>query len=169
MTRSYPEWRLQEAVWAYLAQALPTDALAWASDEAGSAPNAHIGARRKARGIIAGVPDLFVWHRGKLVGLELKAGSNGPNINQKLFGDRMAHCIGGFWFVCRTLEEVERALRGVAIDLRATTLSTQQRDSMLAVRATKPAAKQKAPQAKRPSRRQVRVWYGDMRVSGAAK
>lgn len=152
----HPEWDFQAAAYAYLRKTLPVEALVWATDHAGARSPAQ-GARLKRRGIIPGIPDLFVWSNGRLIGLELKVGTNTATEDQKLFGMALRHCIGGHWFMVRTLEDVEIAMLAAGIRLRATTLTAKQREDMRYARAAMPQQPAKAPTTKPSTNRIKRV------------
>lgn len=64
----------------------------------------------KRQGVRAGAPDLVVWlPNGRTLNLELKAGKNGLSLAQKAM-QAAAEVLGHEYRVCRTLDEVERAI-----------------------------------------------------------
>lgn len=79
------------------------------------------GAQLKARGFKAGLPDLMIFAPGgKVLGIELKrpgkGGSQSPE--QKAMEQRFVDC--GLWYVlCRSVEEVQRAIDFVKIPVAA--------------------------------------------------
>ena len=82
----------------------------------------------KAMGLTPGVSDLhFAWATGSLRQfpcfgcIELKWGRNTETTEQEAFGADLA-AIGHTYAVCRTVEEVERTLRGWGVPLHATVL-----------------------------------------------
>lgn len=124
---------LHRSVWTYLSRFLPSSAIAWATpNDSGGRERIAEGARRKAMGRVAGIPDLFVLHDGVLIGIELKrpaatlasgkASAAAPNVS-----DAQRHTMarltaaGARCFVCRSLDEVEAALAecGVALGRRS--------------------------------------------------
>ena len=71
---------------------------------------------RKARGCVAGLPDVAILYRGGLYGIELKAGT-GLNDAQKRLHPELRKA-GGNVVVAKDLDGVEAALRGWGIPLR---------------------------------------------------
>lgn len=121
---------LQRTVWVFLSRSLPPDAVAWATpnDSAGGERIAE-GARRKAMGRVAGIPDLFVLHGGLLVGIELKrpqgltkAGRPSkaaipPSDAQKAVLARLT-AAGAPCRICRSIDEVAAFLEEAGIPLK---------------------------------------------------
>lgn len=118
MKRSQDEFRLSCVVADYLAVALPRDAL-WTHFPAGEARTAITGARLKRMGLKPGWPDYLVVSNGRLIGIELKAGTGKASAVQADVGEGFLRA-GFSWVVCRTLEDVQAALlkRGVALHVR---------------------------------------------------
>lgn len=134
MTKSRNEWTTQEAIYTYLCQALPTAAI-WGADVHGKlTPLARI--RMKNRGIIAGIHDLFVFNDGVLVTLEIKDKS-GVRDSQADFARRIINN-KGYSFVAHNTKEAEAACREAGLPLRATSMTTQERDEKLAIRFAAP-------------------------------
>lgn len=77
------------------------------------------GINRKNRGCIAGLPDVSILFNGRLHGIELKAGKNGTSDKQDDLHEAW-RAAGAPVAVCWTLEQVEAALRGWGVPLRAT-------------------------------------------------
>lgn len=148
----YAEHAFQSAAYAFLRRALPADALVWSTDHAGKRSIAA-GARMKQRGIIPGISDMFVFWRGMLVALELKAGRNSATEAQDVFGSAITDN-GGHYYVVNSLEMIECVLRDVGFELRATTLTAVERDARLA--APKAPRKPAKPRAVKPSVSRVR-------------
>lgn len=147
----HTEHQFQCAAYAYLRKALPADALVWSTDHAGKRSPAA-GARMKQRGIIPGISDMFIFWRGTLVALELKAGRNAATEAQDVFGSTITDN-GGHYCVVNSLEQIECVLRDVGFPLRATTLTAAERDALLAA----PKAPRKSkPRAQKPSVSRVR-------------
>jgi hypothetical protein len=72
------------------------------------------GARLKAMGVRAGVPDLLLWSYGSHFQIELKAGQRRPSAAQDLWRGMMAtHDCDVH--VCRSIDEVEAALRAEGV------------------------------------------------------
>lgn len=144
------EWRFQTAAYAYLRKALPADALVWGTDHAGKRSPAA-GARMKQRGIIPGIPDLFIFYKRTLIGLELKAGRNTATDAQQAFGASIVEN-GGAFSVVTTIEQIEALLRHMHIPLRATTLTAAERDAFLSMERAPSKSK---PRTEKPSRARV--------------
>lgn len=119
MTRAAPEAKLQMLVRRYLDVALPADVL-WTASMAGTNLSPRARDRAKSMGVKRGFPDLqFVFPDGVTRYIELKAGAS-LSPEQREFRD---HCAAHDIFrVCRSLEEVDAALRGWGARLRAAPL-----------------------------------------------
>lgn len=121
MTRNNPEAKLQISVKQYLNWCLPEE-IEWTANNAGVTLGAtkeqrmRNGSRSKAMGVRKGWPDLqFLLPGGKVVFIELKAGAS-LSPEQRDFRDKaQPH---GIWSLCRTVEEVETALRGWGVAMR---------------------------------------------------
>lgn len=125
------EHRLQQACAAFLSAVLPRDCY-WTSVDAGQgAMNIRAAQMRKARGVKAGFCDMLVVWRGGFYGLELKA-TNGRVSDIQQTTHAQIREAGGQVSVCRSIEDVERALRHWGIPLRGTTLTAQDRDAWVA-------------------------------------
>lgn len=134
------EHRLQEACAAFLSATLPRDCY-WTSVDAGQgAMNIRAAQMRKARGVKAGFPDVSVIWRGGYYGLELKASKGRVSEVQEIAHQQIREA-GGQVSVCRSIEDVERALRHWGIPLRGTTLTAQDRDAWVAAAPKKPRAR----------------------------
>jgi hypothetical protein len=106
----------------FLGTALPPDSFMFAvTNQRGTRRKFEMGVL-KAMGARAGVPDLVILHRGRFIGLEVKA-------EKGKLSDRQADCAdaivnaGGFFSVVRSVEEAERCLRAWGVILRATVLT----------------------------------------------
>ncbi len=111
------EWQIQRAIHVYLSKALPHGSFAWAVDHAQKQSEAaRIG--MAARGCCAGIPDHMIIHEGKLISLEIKCPGNCPTESQRAFGLRLQNA-QAYWFVVRSCEDVEAALRGIGVPLNA--------------------------------------------------
>lgn len=117
--RASPEEDLQKAVVKFLSVAL-----------AGNSEFFHVpnGGKRgfreaqrfKAIGVKAGVPDLIVVNDGRMIGIEMKAGKQPLSEAQVYYHDRLRLARVPVT-VCRSIEDVEAALRDAGVPLRATT------------------------------------------------
>ena len=77
------------------------------------------GALRKRMGIKAGIPDLLILWRGRLIGLELKAPKGVVRQSQTDMGLAIIEA-GGHWASCRSIEDIEAVLRSQGVPLKAT-------------------------------------------------
>ena len=112
-----PEETLHRAVADFLAKALRPPTF-WSTFPAGGG-GAVRGAKLKAMGLRAGVPDLLVFHPCRVVGMavgcivvgaELKAGRNGTSEDQDAtMADMMV--AGAHVGVCRSIEDVAALLK----------------------------------------------------------
>lgn len=114
------EHALHVAVAAYLRVALRPPA--WFSTIGHGGGGKVRGAMLKAAGMRPGMPDLLVFGpENKVVGIELKAARGRLSPEQREVALDMARC--GHWYaVCKTIDEVEAALRDAEIPVHATTL-----------------------------------------------
>lgn len=120
--RGAPEAKLQMNVRRYLMVALAPPhvpgSIIWTASLAGV--NLSMAARTKAKamGVTRGWPDLqFLFPDGVTRYIELKAGAS-LSPEQRDFRDRTSR--HGIFAVCRSVEDVEAALRGWGAQLRAT-------------------------------------------------
>ena len=144
------EHQMQVALAGFLNHALPIDTFWTAIDAAGNGPSE--GAKKKARGVRRGTPDILIVHKPYTIWIELKK-NTGVSPHQ----ERAMHLLrenGHRCHVCYSVEDVETLLRGYEIPLRATTMTAKQRDEALAARAAVPKAKG-APRKRKPSVRQI--------------
>lgn len=112
------ETALQIVVAAYLDFALPPGAT-WTSIDAGGVKlSAAQASLRQRRGIKPGWPDVLVLHGGRLFGLELKTARGRLSDAQKAARADI-EAAGGVYAVCRSVADVEEALRP-HMPLRAT-------------------------------------------------
>ncbi len=120
--RNRPEESLQKAIVAFLGVALPPDSFMFAvPNQRGTRKRFEMGIL-KAMGARAGCPDLVILHRGRFIGLEVKAPKTGRlSDHQATVADQIVQA-GGFYSVVRSVEEVERCLRAWGVILRATVL-----------------------------------------------
>ena len=122
----HQEHALQRSVADFLTLALPPDATWTSVDHApGKGIGPRAGAMRKARGLRAGWPDVQVYRHGVFIGIELKSANGAKRHTQVEIGAEIVRA-GGWWRVCRSVEDVERLLRDAGFhDLRATCLSAE--------------------------------------------
>ena len=116
MTRTNPEARLHRAVATYLTFALPKDAV-WTTFPAGGGGTVR-GAQLKARGLLAGWPDVQIIYRGKFYGIELKAAQGRLSPEQRACADAVIMA-GGYYETIRSIEELQDWLKLVGFPLRA--------------------------------------------------
>lgn len=116
--RDNPEQRLQIAVAQYLAHALKPPAFFTAFPAGGG--GRLRGAFLKAMGLRAGMPDLLIFAPGpNVIGIELKSKAGRMTPAQMDVSSAFAGC--SMWLVlCRSVDEVERALRFCKVPLSAT-------------------------------------------------
>lgn len=112
------EEQLHRSVADFLRVALPDDAFATSVQPGGS--SLALNAKRKALGVVAGVPDFLVWFEGYGIGIELKVGRGRVSPAQVATFARM-RAAGVPVKICRSLDEVEIALRIFGIPLKART------------------------------------------------
>lgn len=117
------EAQLHRAVASFLRVALKSPTT-WTTIPAGGGGRIR-GAQLKAMGLQPGWPDLIVLHpaghshRGAtVVGLELKTDKGRPSKAQQAM-DSQFFCAGAYYYVARSVDEVEGFLRGVGIPLHA--------------------------------------------------
>lgn len=116
--RAHPEDDLQRGVVRFLKLALPGDAFYFHIPNGGPR---HGKARAilTGMGLRAGVPDLCVIHRGHAHFIELKAPGGYPSAVQRQVMRRLIYC-GADVCACRSVPDVEAALRSAGVPLRAT-------------------------------------------------
>ena len=118
------EQNLQIQIWKFLQVALDhNNSLAWATaNEMGFGGKKAIilGAIRKKCGVVAGIPDIFVFSKGRLIGLEVKTLTTTQSESQQLLQQRIESS-GGSYYIVRSVKEVEEALTasGVALKVRS--------------------------------------------------
>jgi len=136
------EWADQRTYKAFFDRALPLDAY-WTSIDIGRSSSAVIGMMRKARGVKAGIPDILIVWRGVTLWIECKHKASLTEA-QKLTRDRLTQN-GHRWWLARSGEDVEAALRDAGIPLRATFGARIAR--LAAIKASKPTRKRGSPVA----------------------
>lgn len=99
----------------WLATALPHEVV-WSGIEHAQQLSLRQGAIRKAKGVRRGLPDFLFWHAGRSIAVELKTPTGVQSESQKEFMERF-RAAGGIYAVCRSEQEVERALRDANVPL----------------------------------------------------
>ena len=120
--RLTPEQDFQMQVKKFLELALPTPD-AWFGASAAIGTSRTTGGILQGMGYKPGTPDMVVIWKPKHFGpvvlwLELKAGRGKPSDVQKQCREDLV-AAGCKWALCRTLDDVERALRRFGVPLRA--------------------------------------------------
>lgn len=116
-TCQHLEDALHTHIWKSLDLLLPSDCLAWSVENRNCGPKE--GKRRTARGCIAGIPDLHILYRGRLLLIELKAPRGVVSAEQKGFLTNARIC-GAATAICRSLDEVVDFLKKHGVRLRGT-------------------------------------------------
>ena len=116
--RRHDEDDLQRDVCRFLDVALPTGATYFAVPNGGKR-HVREAARMKGLGLRPGVPDLLVIHDGRALFVELKTKRGVMSAAQKAMQQMLAYC-GCTVMLCRTVDDVEQALRNASVPLRAT-------------------------------------------------
>lgn len=98
-----PEQEIQKQVFAHLRARSNPGAFAFSVPN-GVNSSARIGGIMKAAGVVSGVPDICVIHRGTSHFLELKAGKNKPTSTQKRVMD-MLELAGARVAVAHSIDE----------------------------------------------------------------
>jgi hypothetical protein len=114
--RRHEEESFQRALVTFLQIALPHDAMYFHVPNGG--PSKKVNGRRKGLGVVAGVPDLCVIHRGRALFLELKAKRGVVSSAQRNLHKLLVHC-GAEVMTVRSVPEAEAALREACVPLRA--------------------------------------------------
>ncbi|QDH17430.1 VRR-NUC domain-containing protein [Swingsia samuiensis] len=110
------EDRLHASVWRFLNYSLPTDALAMSIENRNN--GRQEGARRKARGCLAGTPDMMVLWNGRMHFIELKTSDGKIHSSQRILFpilERTGHPVA----ICRSVEDVHNHLKSCGVPLRA--------------------------------------------------
>jgi len=119
VARREPETQLQIAVADFLALALPPEVYFTAVNPLPGKAGKAVGGLRKAMGLKRGPLDLhFFWPIRQLGWIELKADSGRATAEQLDFADRLRAARIPYDF-CRSIWEVECALRSWGINLKA--------------------------------------------------
>lgn len=120
--RKQPEQIFQRQVADFLTLALPTPDAWFTTIPAGGGGKVR-GAILKGMGYKAGTPDMLVIYYDnpyqRVIWLELKSVGGKLSKAQKQCRQDLVD-VGCMWALCRTVEDVERALRRFGVPLRAT-------------------------------------------------
>jgi hypothetical protein len=116
--RRHLEADLQRSVHQYLLWALPPDAVHYAVPN-GLMRSQKARARAQGEGVVAGVPDIAIVHRGRALFVELKSRRGVISAAQRNMILRLTYA-GAAVCCCRSVPEVEAALREACVPLRAT-------------------------------------------------
>ena len=117
--RNRPEEMLQRATASYLDLALPNDAVWFHPPNGGARSKAEAGIF-KAMGVKAGVPDLIIIYRGRVVAIELKGEKGRLSPAQKEMHAQLS-LAGALVYTAMSVEHVEGFLRGAGVPLKAST------------------------------------------------
>ncbi|GBR43318.1 VRR-NUC domain-containing protein [Gluconobacter roseus] len=112
---SHEEDRLHTHIWRALQILLPDDVVAWSNENRRNGQRE--GARRKARGCIAGVPDMQFTHAGRTLYVEIKTPTGTVSKEQRALHKRLK-VSGASVAVCRSLDDVISFLSREGISLR---------------------------------------------------
>ena len=115
--RKQPEQIFQRQAAGFLTLALPTPGAWFTTIPAGGGGKVR-GAILKGMGYRAGTPDMLVIYSGQAIWLELKSQRGRLTPAQEQCCEDLVHA-GCKWALCRSLEDVERALWGFGLPLRA--------------------------------------------------
>lgn len=116
--RARPEETLQLQVARFLNLALAGNSM-WMHVPNGGLRSATEAKRFKAMGVMAGFPDIAVINDGRLICIELKADKGRLSANQDGCHARLRLARVPV-IVCKSIEEVEAALRAAGVPLHAT-------------------------------------------------
>ena len=114
--RRQDELELQAAVMTFLAWALPPDAIANHSPGEGKRTRRAQADLRRS-GYVSGWPDIEIIWRGRSLFIELKAKRGVLSAAQRETHRRLIYC-GCEVCLCRSVPEVEQALREIGLPLR---------------------------------------------------
>lgn len=80
----------------------------------------RLGIHRKlSKWVMPGTPDVIACYRGIFCGFEIKTRKGRQSESQKVFQERLERKANGFYFVVRTIKEVEEALTKVTSCLQS--------------------------------------------------
>lgn len=114
--RRHPEHELQKRVIQFLRLALPAEALSFSVDHAGG--GRLQAAMKQGRGVIAGLPDVWIIWQGQTYTIELKS-DTGQLSDAQRQTMLLIMKAGGKVGMARSLDDVQETLAGWSIPLRA--------------------------------------------------
>lgn len=114
------EDKLHQFIWRALNMLLPDDCVAWSNENRRN--GIREGARRKARGCIAGVPDMEFHYRGRALCVELKAERGRLSPEQRVLHARLK-AAGTPVAVCRSLDDVIDFLRAQGVPVKGAVMA----------------------------------------------
>lgn len=127
-----PEAALHRAIVQHLMLRLPKPWLFWHTPNQGERPTQRIHGLRKAMGVRAGIPDLFIAGEGRMIGVELKAPpaqlKRGPSKAKPRLSEAQADTIAALaeagipTLVVRSWEELETALKAMGVPVKGRSL-----------------------------------------------
>jgi hypothetical protein len=123
--RRHGEDDLQRTIVTFGRYGLPDDAMLWHPPNGGQR-HSRAAARLVGLGVVAGIPDLILWHRGRTLGIEVKLPGAYPSAVQKQMHAKMERCEIPT-VVVRSLDEFIDAVAEFGVRLTATTASRLQR------------------------------------------
>jgi hypothetical protein len=115
--RRQDEERLHRDVVKFLGWALPPDAVFYHPAN-GGLRSKKAADRLKGMGVVAGIPDLAIVHRGRALFIELKTATGRLSPAQREMQRRLIYA-GAAVCLCRSVAEVEASLLEAAVHLRA--------------------------------------------------
>lgn len=114
--RKRPEDKLQVSIWRDLRPLLAPEVVCWSSES--RYVGRLEGARRRARGVVAGTPDMtFYWPHAAVALVELKVKGSYPDEDQRALHKRLRDA-GVPVGVCRSLDELVQFLREQGCPMR---------------------------------------------------
>ncbi len=119
------EYALTCQVAEFLAMALPKGSK-FSHIPLGEFRHPAVAKKLKKMGVHGGVPDFLIVTKssypkcGQMCWIELKAPKGKPTPDQTEWGDLIENAHGGYYAICRSVEEVEAALISWHVSLRAT-------------------------------------------------
>lgn len=111
------EEQIQTSVASFLDRSLPDDAL-WFHCPNGGARNKVVAAKLKWAGVKAGVPDILIVWRQRLIGIELKAKTGVLSEAQKAMHQRLTLAGAVVLPIARSVDEVEAFLETLGMPLK---------------------------------------------------
>ena len=109
----HPEMHIHNSIVDWLRWKLPKALVHHSPNEFGMSGRevARQVAKHKRMGMLVGFPDLIVWFKGRLVGLEVKSAKGRQSDSQKDVQEAMEYN-GGEYHVVRSIDDVARIFEG---------------------------------------------------------